>query len=322
MFQNILPYVLLVLGFAILIKGADLLVDGASSIAKKLKISALVIGLTIVAFGTSAPELIVNIMASAKGNAEIAVGNIVGSNTANILLILGVAAIIFPLRVRKSTTWKEIPFAMLAVAVLFLVANDTLIDKVPPSILTRIDALVLLSFFGIFMYYTIGMAKEQSQEDSTKIKTLSIRISILFIVLGLAGLVLGGKWVVDGAVHMAKTFGLSESLIGLTVVAIGTSLPEFATSAVAAYKKQSDIAVGNVVGSNIFNIFFILGISGIISPIPFSAAMNMDILVCVIATFLLFLSVFVGNRHQIDRWQGMLFFLFYAGYIGYLIMRG
>lgn len=322
MFQNILPYVLLILGFAILIKGADLLVDGASSIAKKLKISALVIGLTIVAFGTSAPELIVNVMASAKGNAEIAVGNIVGSNIANILLILGVAAIIFPLRVRKSTTWKEIPFAMLAVAVLFFIANDTLIDKIPSSVLTRIDALVLLSFFGIFMYYTIGMAKEQSQEDSTKIKTLSVRISILFIILGLAGLVLGGKWVVDGAIHMAKTFGLSESFIGLTIVAVGTSLPEFATSAVAAYKKQSDIAVGNVVGSNIFNIFFILGVSGIISPIPFSAAMNMDILVCVIATLLLFLSVFVGNRHQIDRWQGVLFFLFYAGYIGYLIMRG
>lgn len=322
MFQNILPYVLLLLGFVVLIKGADLLVDGASSIAKKLKISALVIGLTIVAFGTSAPELIVNVMASAKGSAEIAVGNVVGSNIANILLILGVAAIIFPLRIRKSTTWKEIPFAMLAVAVLFFVANDALIDKVPSSILTRIDALVLLSFFGIFMYYTIGMAKEQSQEDQTQIKTLGMPISILFIVLGLAGLILGGKWVVDGAVHMAKTFGLSESLIGLTIVAVGTSLPEFATSAVAAYKKQSDIAVGNVVGSNIFNIFLVLGVSGMISPIPFSAAMNMDILVCVIATLLLFLSVFVGNRHQIDRWQGVLFFLFYAGYIGYLIMRG
>jgi len=321
MLTQILPYVLFIIGFVFLIKGADLLIDGASSVAKKMEISALVIGLTIVAFGTSAPELVVNVMASAQGKADIAIGNVVGSNIANILLILGITSIIFPLRVHRSTIWKEIPFALLAVALLFLMGNDMLIDGMGFSIMSRIDALVCLSFFIIFMYYSHGISRAQEQDDN-KIKVHTTIVSISFIVLGLVGLCLGGKWVVDGAVHIARIFGLSESLIGLTIVAVGTSLPELATSAVAAYKKQPDIAVGNIVGSNIFNVFLILGVSGVIKPLPFSPAMNIDILVCVIATFLLFLSVFVGNRHQIDRWQGALFFLFYIGYIGYLINRG
>ena len=322
MFQAILPYILFVLGFIALIKGADLLVDGASAIAKKLRVSGLVIGLTIVAFGTSAPELLVNIMAGLNGSADLAIGNVIGSNISNILLILGVAGLIYPLRIGHGTVWKEIPFALLGVMIIFLMANDNLIEGTGFSILTRIDGLVMLGFFAIFMYYTYGIARVQGEEDTDVVKRQSMLKASAFVALGCLGLGFGSDWVVKGAIHIAQTFGLSEALIGLTIVAVGTSLPELVTAGVAAYKKHPDLAIGNVVGSNIFNSFFVLGISSTLTPIAFSPALNIDIAICAVATVLLFFTVFVGEKHHIERWQAAIFTSFYVGYIVYLVMRG
>jgi cation:H+ antiporter len=316
-----LTYILFVIGFVVLIKGADLLVDGAASVAKKMKISSIVIGLTIVAFGTSAPEFIVNIFASINGNTEIAIGNILGSNIANIFLILGISAMIFPLVSKKNTVWKEIPLALLAAIMLGIMANDIRIDHGVYSGLTRIDGMVLLSFFIIFMYYTFGISKVSGNgADDSNIKIMSYGKAALFIVAGLIGLVLGGKWIVDGAVKIAESFNISQSLIGLTVVAIGTSLPELATSAIAAKKKQVDIAIGNVVGSNIFNIFWVLGASSLIRPLPFSESSNPDIVMTISASVILFMIMFIGKRHTVERWQGALMFLIYVGYIVFLVM--
>ncbi|MEW6407824.1 MAG: calcium/sodium antiporter [Patescibacteria group bacterium] len=319
----LLTIFLFVLGFALLIKGADFLVDGASFLAKKLKISLIVIGLTVVAFGTSTPELVVNIFASARGSSEIAIGNVLGSNIANILLILGLSAAIFPLLVKHNTVWKEVPLSVLAVLSLFVLANDFLIDKISPSILTRSEAIILLFFFIIFLYYTFSIAKNNDEQDKSKIIEYSISKSILRVILGLAFLVLGGKWVVDGAIDFARFFGVSETLIGLTIVAVGTSLPELATSTVAVFKKNSDIAVGNIVGSNIFNIFFVLGISGIIKPLSFNPAVNnFDIFVVLLASLLLFCAMFLGKKYNLERWQGAGLLILYFVYIGYLIYRG
>ena len=318
-----LTLILLIIGFILLIKGADLLVDGSSALARRLKISYLVIGLTIVSMGTSAPELIVNIIASIQGNTQIAIGNILGSNIANIFLILGIAAIIYPLAVTKGTTWKEIPFSLLAALVMGVLANDYLIDGQNSSLLSRIDGIVLMSFFVIFMYYTFGIArKDGANTEVMKVKEISLVKSIIFVLLGLAALVIGGKLVVDNAVNLALWLGVSESLIGLTIVAVGTSLPELATSAVAAYKKKFDIAVGNVVGSNIFNIFWILGLSAIIKPLPFGLANNSDVLMVIIASLFLFTFMFVGQRRILERWQGVMFLLFYGVYVTFLIYQG
>jgi len=312
---SIVTFILLFIGFVFLIKGADLLVDGASSVAKKLGISALVIGLTIVAFGTSAPELIVNIFASIQGNTDIAIGNILGSNIANILLILGISAIIFPLAVKKGTVWKEIPLCLLAVIVTGLMVNDTLIDGGSFSGLTRIDGLILISFFVIFLYYTFGISKAESENEETIIKERSALKSILMIVAGLAGLTIGGKWIVDSAVAIAESFGVSQAVIGLTIVAVGTSLPELVTSAVAAFKKNADIAIGNIVGSNIFNIFWILGVSAVINPLTFSPMLMRDVMATILATLLLFIFMFVGKKHILERWQGVCFILLYIIYV-------
>jgi len=320
--STILIYALFIIGFVILIKGADLLVDGASSIARRFNVSSLVIGLTVVAFGTSAPELVINIIASIQGNAEIAIGNILGSNTSNILLILGVSAIIYPLTVQKSTVWKEIPFSLLAAIVVGIMANDALIDRTASSALTRADGLVLLSFFIIFMYYTFGIAKIEGEEEAAEAMQVNLLKPAIFILLGLVGLTLGGKWIVDGAVQIATDFGVSQALIGLTVVAIGTSLPELATSAVAAYRRNVDIAVGNVVGSNIFNLFWVLGLSSIINPLPFQPARNTDIGVVVLASLLLFIFLFTGRKHKLDRTEGIFFVIAYVSYLVFLAIRG
>ncbi|MFA4917024.1 MAG: calcium/sodium antiporter [Syntrophales bacterium] len=316
----IAPYAFLLIGFVFLIKGADFLVDGASSIARQFNISDLVIGLTIVAFGTSTPELFVNILASLKGNTDIAVGNILGSNIANILLILGVSSAIYPLTVTKGTVWKEIPLSLLAALVLGFMANDQLIDKRDISVLTRIDGLILLSFFAIFIYYSASIAKRtEGMNDHISMEIYGFKKSVFLITLGFIGLTLGGKWIVDGAVHMSKSLGMSESLVGLTVVAIGTSLPELATSAMAAYKKNVDIAVGNVVGSNIFNIFFVLGISSIINPIPFLTKNNADIGAVLVSSLLLF--ALTGRNNRLDRWKGVVFIGLYVAYNVFIIIR-
>lgn len=318
-----LPYFQLIFGFIIIIKGADFLVDGSSSLARRLKISDLAIGLTVVAFGTSTPELFVNVIASLKGNTDIAIANVLGSNIANILLILGVSSIIRPLSVTKGTVWKEIPFSLLAAIVLGLMANDRFIDKNGVSILTRIDGLVLMSFFVIFLYYSFSIAKEIDGMDSQiPSKEYGLMKSVLRVALGLAGLTFGAQWVVDGAIRLALKFGISQTLIGLTIVALGTSLPELATSTVAAYKGNADIAVGNVVGSNIFNIFFVLGVSGTINPIPFHGRNNIDIGMVIFASLLLFAFMFTGKKRSIDRWEGILSLVLYGVYLVFQITRG
>jgi len=318
--MEILTYALFFLGFLILIKGADYLVEGASSVGKQWGLSPLFIGLTIVAFGTSAPELFVNVVASLQGSTDIAVGNILGSNIANILLILGTSALIFPLTVNTSTVFKEIPLSLLAVVVLGVLVNDVFFSSALYNILSRGDGLILITFFIIFLYYTAGMRKTQTQE--MPIKQYNKHTSWLMIVGGLVALALGGKWIVDGGVFVATQLGLSEALIGLTIIAIGTSLPELATSAVAAYKQKTDIAIGNVVGSNIFNIFWVLGLSSLIRPIEFSSSLNFDIFTVVMVTLLLLVALHVGKKQILQWWEGYVFLICYLVYIAFLVYRG
>ena len=313
--------ILFVMGFVFLIKGADLLVDGATSMARRLNVSDLVIGLTVVAFGTSTPELFVNIIASFKGNTDIAIGNVLGSNIANILLILGISSILYPLAVTKGTVWKEIPFSLLAAIVLLFMANDRILDGAAASALTRIDGLTFLCFFTIFIYYTFSIAaRVEGMEEHISAGEYGWRRSLLYMLVGLAGLTIGGKWIVDGAVALASHLGISELVIGLTIVAVGTSLPELATSAVAAYKKNADIAVGNVVGSNIFNIFFVLGISATIRPLPFQTKSNIDLGMVILSSLMLFFFMFTGKKRSLDRWEGIVCLIIYVGYITILIV--
>ena len=310
------------LGFGAVILGAHFLVNGACSLAKRLAVSDLVIGLTVVAFGTSLPELSVNIVASVKGNAAIALGNILGSNIANILLILGISGIILPLAVTKGTVSKEIPLSLLAAILVGVLANDQLIDGGSFSALTRIDGLVLLSFFVIFLFYSVSIAGDVAGiGEYIPAKRYSLARICILMVAGLCALIIGSRWVVAGAAGLAEKLGVSQSLIGLTIVAVGTSLPELATSAMAAYKKNPDIAVGNVVGSNIFNVFFILGVSSIIRPIPFEARRNIDVGVVIIASLLLFLWTFTGKKRVLDRWESCVLLVLYGGYIYFLIVQ-
>ena len=322
---------LLIAGLVLLVKGADWLVDGASTIARRLGVTELAIGLTIVAFGTSLPELTVNIFSSLTGANDIAIGNIVGSSTANILLILGIAAIVAPLAVQTSTVWKEIPLALLAAVTLFIMANDQWIDGYAISELSRTDGFTLISFFLIFLWYIVGM---QRVEDGHEKETRTLRIATGMMGAGLLLLVVGGKIAVDGAVSIATFLGVSQALIGLTVVAIGTSLPELATSVVAARKGKADIAIGNIVGSNIFNIFWILGVSASIRHLTFRPELNIDLLVGILATIILFIVVHTGALHRrllfwqqrsghiIERKEGFLMLLVYAAYLAYLVWRG
>ena len=283
----------------------------------------MVIGLTVVAFGTSTPELSINVISSVKGNTDIAIGNILGSNIANIFLILGVSSMIYPLTVTKGTVWREIPFSLLAALVLAFLANDQLMDKYGDPSLTRADGLVFLLFFSVFMYYSFNIAQSiEGMEDHISKKHYGLLKSVLLVIFGLIGLSLGGKWIVDGAVYLAFHFGMTQSLVGLTIVAIGTSLPELATSAVAAYKKNVEIAVGSVVGSNIFNVFFVLGISSIIRPIAFQKRNNIDIFVVILASLLLFGYMFTGKRQSLDRWEGAVFLILYTVYIVFVVIRG
>ena len=317
-------YVLFVLGIFFLIKGADYLIDGASSIAKKLGVPTLVIGLTIVAFGTSTPELIVSVMAAIRQVGDVAFGNVVGSNIANILLILGVSAIIGNLKVQHSTTWKEIPFSLLAAAALLVFSVAHKIDGLGQMIY-RFEGMILLLFFLIFMYYVIEMAhrnKGHMEDKNMKVKLRSPIISWSMISVGLIGLYFGGRWVVEGATFIAQQWGLSQLLISSTVVAIGTSLPELVTSIVATRKGDVDLAIGSVVGSNIFNILWILGVSALIYPIQLPNSAIVDVFFLFVATALLFASMFMGKRHELERWQGIIFVTSYIVYLTFLIWRG
>ena len=320
-----LVYILFVVGFVLLIKGADWLVSGSASVAKKYNISDLVIGLTIVSMGTSMPELIVNILASTSGASEIAIGNVVGSNIANILLILGVAAFIYPLTIKESTVMSQIPFSIIAILLVAFAANAPIFNPDYSLIISRLDGVVFILFFALFMVYIIKLAREGRADmiEEAPDKILPMGKSILFILLGMVGLFLGGKWVVDGAIKIAEQFGLSQNLIGLTIVAIGTSLPELVTSAMAAYRKNTDIAVANVIGSNIFNLLWVLGISAMISPMKYDPVVNADIIVLLVATCLIIFSLMTGRaKNQIGKPTGLFFLACYIAYTAFIIYRG
>lgn len=320
-----LVYILFVVGFVLLIKGADWLVSGSASVAKKYNISDLVIGLTIVSMGTSMPELIVNILASTSGASEIAIGNVVGSNIANILLILGVAAFIYPLTIKESTVMSQIPFSIIAILLVAFAANAPIFNPDYSLMISRLDGVVFILFFALFMVYIIKLAREGRADmiEEAPDKVLSMGKSTLFILLGMVGLFLGGKWVVDGAIKIAEQFGLSQNLIGLTIVAIGTSLPELVTSAMAAYRKNTDIAVANVIGSNIFNLLWVLGISAMISPMKYDPVVNADIIVLLVATCLIIFSLMTGRaKNQIGKPTGIFFLACYIAYTAFIIYRG
>lgn len=318
-------YLLFILGFVFLIKGADYLVEGASSIANRYNISQIIIGLTIVSFGTSLPELLVNVTASFKGSSELAIGNIFGSNIANILLILGISAIIRPLPITKNVYFSEIPFSLIATLLVGFLANASLLTDKRMLTLSRADGGILLMFFVLFLMYIYAVFKNNIEDDNFRPQNeepMSNKKSLIYIGVGLVALYFGGEWVVNGAMQIAQQAGLSETFIGLTVVAIGTSLPELFTSAVAAKKGNTDIAVGNVVGSNIFNLLWILGVSASLNPLPFSVASNTDIAMIIFSSALLLFAVAVGKKTRIVRWEGIMFIGVYIGYIVYLVYRG
>lgn len=309
-----MTYLLFFLGFVALVKGAGLLVDGAASIALRLRVSDLVVGMTVVAFGTSTPELFVSLLATLGGSGGIAIGNIVGSNTANILLVLGVAAVIRPLRVSSGTVRREMPFGLLASVALVLVAGDAFLDGAAEGLVGRADGLLLLCFFAIFVYYAASIARNIEGMESLA-STHTLPRSLLLVAAGLTGLTLGGKWIVDGAVAISRAFALDETIVGLTVVALGTSLPELATSIVAARRGNTDIAIGNVVGSNIFNILLVLGVTAAVRPLPFPTANAVDLGVMIGANLLLLAAMFLGRRNTLGRWEGGVLL---AGYLVYI----
>jgi cation:H+ antiporter len=310
---------LLIVGFVLLIFGADKLVDGASALARKYNIPNIVIGLTIVAFGTSAPELVVNVFAAVSGNTELMLGNVLGSNIFNALGILGICAVMAPLAVKRNTTWIEIPLAFLAAIVVLVIANDVFLDKNATNITTRSEGVMLLFFFVIFLVYNLQVAKSGRASDDIETKELPMLKSLLFIVFGLTGLVIGGRMIVTSAVEIAQLMGISERIIALTIVAVGTSLPELATSVVAVRKGNTDIAIGNVVGSNIFNIFFIFGVSSVIAPSVIGPNSQIDIFVNILASLLLFFFIFTGKGRKLERWEGILFLFMYVAYLVFLI---
>lgn len=310
---------LLILGLAVLIKGADWMVNGSSALAKKYHVSDLVIGLTIVAFGTSAPELVVNVIASSQDFNDIVLGNVLGSNIANLFLILGITGIIYPLVVQSSTTWKEIPLSLFAVVLLFLLANNFFLYENP--VISRPDGFILLLMFGFFMIYVYRLSKSDTAPKEVVVSEMSLFKMIAFIVIGLAGLVIGGRLVVNNAVEIATILGLSEKIIGFTIVAVGTSLPELATSVVAALKKNTNIAVGNIIGSNIFNIFLVIATSAVVSPVTFNPVFNTDMYLLAGGTLFLFMAMFTGGKKKLDRWEAVILLLVYLGYTAMLVAK-
>lgn len=316
MFLHIL---LLLIGFVVLIYGANKLVDGGAALAFRLNVPTMVIGLTIVAFGTSTPELVVNVVSSVEGQSELALGNVLGSNIFNILCILGITAIMYPIAIKKATTWIEVPLAVLASVLVLLMFGNNHWPTPSPFVISRTEGILLLIFFGIFLAYTFLLAQKGGTEE-VEIKAYSMGKAVFFILLGLAGLIIGGRLLVKNAVSLAEYLGISQRIIAVTIVSIGTSLPELATSLVAARKKNVDLAIGNVVGSNIFNTFLILGVSATVSPIYMTLENLTDILINLFSAALLFIFIFTGKGRQIERWEGALFLAIYAAYLLYLII--
>ena len=316
----ILDILLITLGFILLIKGADWLVNGASALAKKHNISDLVIGLTIVAFGTSAPEMVVNVIASFDKHSDIVFGNIIGSNNFNLFVILGVVSLIFPITVKSSMVRKEIPISFIVALILMILSNAILGQK--ENVLSRWDAALLFGLFLVFLFFTFRQPNtDEVPELTTDIKPMSGFKIWGFIVVGLSLLIIGGRLVVNSAIAIAQDFGISEKIIALTIVAAGTSLPELVTSVVAASKRNSDIAIGNVIGSNIFNILFILSVSGLIHPITFNTNFNAELLLLLGGTLLLTIFMFTSKKLKIDRWEGVVLLTIFIAYTIFMINK-
>ncbi len=314
----------LLLGLSLILVGANCLTDGASAIAKRWGVSDLVIGLTVVAFGTSAPELAINIVSAVQGNAPMAIGNVVGSNIFNIFIIIGIVAMVRPIKVEHSVMVNEIPLVILSSVALLTIGCGDLLGVEGERILERPDAILLLLFFAIFMRYTFSQAKHAADDDMAAERgaqkpLMPMWKSVTWVTAGLAGLVYGGDRFVAGASGIASALGMSDAIIGLTIVAAGTSLPELATSVTAALKGKSGIAIGNVIGSNIFNIFFVLGVTGTINPLPFGGITETDLVVMTVASVLFYLMCRNFGRRVIKRWEGAVLVLCYIAYIAYQI---
>ncbi len=320
-----ITYLLLIIGFVLLVKGADFFVDGSSNVAKLLKVPSLIIGLTVVAFGTSMPEASVSITAALAGKNELAISNVIGSNIFNLLVVVGASAIISPLVVQASILKKEFPFSILITALLLVFSLDTWVRRGGDNQISRLDGAILFMFIILFVASTVRhalssrkvlQACDNSNDES---KVLSPVVSLVYIVLGLAAIIWGGNLVVNSATQIALSFHLSETLIGLTIVAIGTSLPELVTSVVAAKKGESDIALGNVVGSNIFNILLILGASATIKPIVVTTVSIYDLILLILASLLVYIFALINKK--ISRTEGIFMILLYIGYTYYIIVR-
>jgi len=323
--------ILFAIGIVVLVKSSTFLVDGASSIADKFKITPMVIGLTIVAFGTSAPELLVSVTSALSGSTDIALGNVIGSNIFNILVILGLSALIFPLHIQRATVWKEIPFSLLAALLVFFFGAAIFINQGIPinlnssevvGYLNRNYGLVLLSFFAIFMAYVFGISRKSKEDSDVEIHRRPVWKSVVMVIIGFIGLSFSAKFLVtDPAINIASALGISQTVIGLTLVAVGTSLPELATSITAALKKKSDIAIGNIVGSNIFNLLFILGITLLIKPVPMTGQNLFDIIFLLFSTIILFMLIFVFQKYKLNKIEGVIMLGLYVAFTLYLFIR-
>ena len=327
MIENLLAHgiwvaiVLIVVGFVALVKGADWLVDGASAIAKRFGISDLVIGLTVVAFGTSMPEFVVNMVSVAEGTTDLAITNILGSNIINTFVILGCTALVYPIASQKCSRQFDIPLSIVAGILVLAAVLITSPFGEAGSGISRAGGVILLTVFCLFLYYTFRHAKEHPNEaEAGNVKDIPVRRAIALMLGGFVGLVAGGELIVKSAVDLATRMGVSEAVIGLTVVALGTSLPELATSVIAATKKNSDIALGNVIGSNIFNVFFVLGTSAVVRPLPAYEGIEVDAAMVVAGSLLVWLFVMTNRNHAIQRWGGAVLLLAYASYLTYRLM--
>ena len=319
----ILSFVLFAFGLVLLVKGADFFVEGSSTIAKYLKIPSIIIGLTIVAFGTSAPEAAVSIIAGMNGSNDIAIGNVIGSNMFNLLAVVGISAMIRPINIKNQIIVKEYPFMLMATVVLAVMSFDIFLGNGAENVISRSEAIILLVFMGIFLYSIISSAlhsrKENTESETDEKPKHSMLKSIIFTIGGLAGIIIGGEFVVDSAEKIALAFGMSETLVGLTIVAVGTSLPELVTSIVAARKGESDIAIGNVVGSNIFNILFVLAVSAVITPMGVNALCLIDLIILIAVS--LFAYGFCITKKSVSRIEGIILTAAYVGYLTYAIIR-
>lgn len=318
-----MSYILLLVGFALLIKGADIFVDGASSIAKKLGIPPVIVGLTIVSIGTSAPELAVSLISALNGSNDIAIGNVIGSNIFNSLMVLGVTAIVLPIIIVKKKVKSDFIINLCVTVLLFVLTFDSLFGK-SKDVISRVDGFILAVLCISYMIFLVIKAKKtEMPEPSEAEKNINVFIKLLLIVGGAAGIVIGGQLVVNSATEIATSLGMSQKLVGLTIVAMGTSLPELVTSVVAALKGENDIALGNVLGSNIFNIILILGASSIISPIPVESSLMIDFIYLIAISIFMFILIFANNKDEkkLGKFEGALLVALYIGYTIYIIMR-